>query len=130
MTHKHFIEKTELVEYDEVEITNKIGVVFCMEKRRSDYEYDYAYIDKHTGEFATAHISLKIGEERMNLFIEPSGEMDIPTVLGDILQDIQKNEFDKMRIDILRECNVFVIINGITKNITMKPDKFEVLEVV
>jgi hypothetical protein len=113
-----------------VEITNKIGVVFCMDKKRNDYEYDYAYIDKQTGEFATAHISLKIGEERMNLVIEPSGEMDIPTVLGDILQDIQKNEFDKMRIDILSECNVFVIINGITKNITMKSDRFEVLAVV
>ena len=104
-----------------------------MGSKKFDYEYDYAYLTQDTEELNSAHIGLRVGAEKMELYITPQSDPVIERSLSVILEDLQRNQFDKIKLNILEEGEVYIDNTqnaGSLKKVILKPNTFEIEEIV
>ncbi len=78
-----------------------------MINKTTSYEQDYVYTKVGQGDIANVHIILNVGEEKIDLTIVAE-ELLVKAELEEILNALQITKFNKMRVDLAEECNIYL----------------------
>lgn len=100
----------------------------------SDYTCSLAYVKKETDEISSVDILLKVKNDKIMTIIKPIDDYYLIDDLEAILKEFQKTHLSRMKINIFKECEIYLDNSDAFRKVTLESDsspdtKFKVAKI-